>query len=121
MAASIELANDAGQIISSFNFGAINGGGNLAIKFQIRNQGNSSANSVRLFAQRLMQNDGLDFVQLAKDNGGNAGEYTTQALDFGTMEAGAVAIFWAKVTVPVGTTPAGNPRQFDAVVEYTGT
>jgi len=121
MAASIELTNDAGQVISSFNFGAINGGEDLALKFQIRNLGDSSANSVRLYVQRLMQNDGLDFVQLAKDNGGSAEEYTTEALDFGTLNAGDTAVFWAKATIPVGTTPAGNPRQFDVFVEYTGT
>jgi hypothetical protein len=121
MAAIIELANDAGVVISSFNFGAIDGGDNLALKFQIRNIGDTDANSVRLFVQRLMQNDGLDFVLLAKDNGGNPGTYTTAALSFGTMIAGATELFWAKVTVPTGTTPAGNPRQFDCIVEYTGT
>jgi hypothetical protein len=121
MAANIELTDDAGNIITSFNFGAINGAANLALKFQIKNLGDSAANSVRLYAQRLMQNDGVDFVELAKDNGGNPGTYTTAALDFGTMAAAAIEVFWAKVTVPLGTTPAGNPRQFDCICEYTGT
>jgi len=121
MAASIELQDDAGNTITSFNFGAINGDAELALKFQIKNLGDSVANSVSLYAQRLNQNDGLDFVQLAKDNGGSPGTYTTAALDFGSMAANAINVFWAKVTVPLGTTPAGNPRQFDCICEYTGT
>jgi hypothetical protein len=121
MAANIELTDDADNIITSFNFGAINGAAELALKFKVKNLGDSDANSVRLYAQRLNQNDGLDFVALAKDNGGNPGVYTTSELDFGTMAAAAIEIFWAKVTVPLGTTPAGNPRQFDCICEYTGT
>lgn len=124
MAAQIELLNDAGEVITSFNFGAIDGGADLAIKFFVKNIGNTPAQSVRVYAQRLSQNDGLDFVQMALDNGGNPGAYTSnlaEGLNVGTLIADAAVAFWVKVTVPTGTTPAGNPRLFDAVVEYTGT
>jgi hypothetical protein len=124
MAANIELQNDALDVITSFNFGAIDGGDDLAIKFYVKNIGSTDAQSVRVFAQRLAQNDGLDFIQMAFDNGGNPGTYISTlatGLDFATLAAGVSQAFWLKVTVPVGTTPAGNPRMFDAVVEYTGT
>jgi len=123
MAANIELLNDAGEVITSFNFGAIDGGTDLGIKFFVKNIGNTPAQSVRIFAQRLSQNDGLDFVQMALDNGGNPGAYTTnlaEGLSIGTLNGNDSQAFWVKVTVPTGTTPAGNPRLFDAVVEYTG-
>lgn len=121
MAAQLVLTDDAGVVIPSFGFGAIDGGSNSALKFQIMNTGDGPATSVRLSIVRLMQNDGLDFAEISRDNGGNPIEYSDQPIDFGTIAAGETIVFWARVTVPMGTTPAGNPRQFDALVEYTGT
>jgi hypothetical protein len=121
MAANIEIQDDTGRALTSFNFGAVNGGANDQRKFRIQNVGNSDAVNVSLFLQRLNANDGLDYAVLAEDINGNPGEFTRNVITVGSLPAGAIKYFWAKVIVPVGTTPAGNPRQFDAVVQYTGT
>lgn len=121
MSAVLEIENDAGTPITSANFGAVNGGANQALKFNVKNVGDQSATSVQLSIARLASNDGLDFAQIAEDIGGNPGPYGTVTLNLGTMIANAVISFWCKVTIPTGTTPAGNPRQFDLVATYTGT
>ncbi len=124
MASQIELQDDTGESITNFDFGAIDGGDDLEIKFYVKNIGATAANSVRIFAQRLSQNDGLDLIMMAFDNGGNPGTYIStlaEGLSFGTIDAGVSQPFWIKVTVPSGTTPAGNPRMFNVVSEYTGT
>jgi len=121
MAATLEIENDTGAPITSVNFGAVNGGANQALKFRVKNVGDQSATSVQLSIARLASNDGIDFAQIAEDIAGNPGSYGTVILNLGTMIANAYSDFWVKVTVPVGTTPAGNPRQFDIVATYTGT
>jgi len=124
MASQIELQDDTGTSITNFDFGAIDGGDDLEIKFYVKNIGATSANSVRVYAQRLSQNDGIDLILMAFDNGGNPGSYIStlsEGLAFGTIAAGESQPFWIKVTVPTGTTPAGNPRLFNIMVEYTGT
>ena len=121
MAATIEIEDDASNPITAANFGAVNGGANQQLKFQVKNVGDQNATSVQLSIARLASNDGLDFAQVAEDVGGNPGSYGTAIINLGTMIPGAIIAFWVKVTVPNGTTPAGNPRQFDIVATYTGT
>ena len=121
MAATIEIEDDTGSPITSANFGAVDGGSSQQLKFQVKNVGDQAATSVQLSIARLASNDGLDFAQITLDVGGNPGVYGTASLNLGTMIAGAVIAFWGKVTVPVGATPAGNPRQFDIISTYTGT
>jgi hypothetical protein len=121
MAASIEIQDDTGAPITSANFGAVDGGSNQAIKFTVKNVGDQSATSVQVSIARLASNDGIDFAQIAEDIGGNPGTYGTADLNIGTLAADASADFWVKVAVPTGTTPAGNPRQFDIIATYTGT
>ncbi len=121
MAATLEIQDDTGAPITSANFGAVNGGANQAIKFTVKNVGDQSATSVQLSIARLASNDGIDFAQIAEDIGGNPGSYGTTAINIGTLATLASVDFWVKVTVPTGTTPAGNPRQFDILATYTGT
>lgn len=121
MPASVEIQSDAGVPITIWNFGAVNGGSFTEQKFQIENVGTDPATSVLVFAQRLVQNDGIDFITIAPDVGGNPGAYQTGSLNVGTLNAGGIYVFWVKVTVPNGTTPQGNPRQFANFVEYNGT
>jgi hypothetical protein len=121
MAANVEIQSDTGYALTSYNFGAINGGALQEHKFRVQNVGNNPATNVQLFLQRLASNDGLDYATLAEDASGNPGTYSRNAIIIGDLAPGQLRYFWAKVTVPSGTTPAGNPRQFDVVVQYTGT
>jgi hypothetical protein len=121
MAATIEIEDDTGNPITSANFGAVNGGSYQELKFRVKNVGDQSATSVILSLARLASNDGIDFVQIAEDLGGNPSPYATTALNVGTLAANASMDFWVRVTIPVGTTPAGNPRMADIVATYTGT
>lgn len=121
MAANCEIQNDAGQALSSQNFGAIDGNGSQQCKLRVQNVGNAAATSVQLLVQRLASNDGLDFAQLAEDLNGNPGTFSQDVINVGTMQPGDIVYFWAKVAVPANTTPAGNPRQFSLAVNYTGT
>jgi hypothetical protein len=121
MSAIIEVQNDAGTPITSFNFGAVEGGAYQQAKFIAKNVGNQDASSVSLYAQRLAANDGFDFVQIAPDIEGNPGTFQSGSITIGTLAANAEYTFWVKVTIPSGTTPAGNPRQFDIITEYSGT
>lgn len=121
MAANLEIQNDAGEPITSVNFGAVDGGGDGEQKLALQNIGDSASASVQLTVRRLAQNDGIDYASLALDIEGNAGEYSAEALAIGDLAANATIYFWVKVTVPAGTTPAGNPRQFDIFATYTGT
>lgn len=121
MAAIIEIEDDTGSPITSANFGAVDGASSQQLKFQVKNVGDQSATSVQLAIARLAANDGLDFAQIAEDVGGNPSVFGTASLNLGTMIAGAVIVFWGKVTVPLGSTPQGNPRQFDVIATFTGT
>jgi len=121
MSAIIEIQNDAGEPITSYNFGAVAGGAYQQAKLIAKNVGNQAASSVSLYAQRLSANDGIDFVQIAPDVGGNPGAYQVGSLVVGDLAADTEYAFWVKVTIPTGTTPAGNPRQFDIISEYSGT
>lgn len=121
MSSTLQLQDDAGAPITSWNFGAINGGASSQQKFRVANVGDQSATSVELSASRIASNDGLDFVLLALDSGGNPGAYASTAIQIGTIAALAYVEFWIKVLVPSGATPAGNPRQFQIVVDYIGT
>jgi hypothetical protein len=121
MPANVEIQNDAGVPITTWNFGAVGGGSYTEQKFIIENTGADQATSVGILVERLVQNDGIDFITIAPDSGGNPGTYISGTINVGTLAAGAEYAFWVKVTIPSGTTPRGNPRQFDVVVEYTGT
>ena len=121
MAATIEIENDTGSPITSANFGAVDGGSSQQLKFQAKNVGDQDATSVQLSIVRLASNDGLDFAQLAVDIGGNPGTFSNAPINVGSMVVGAIFVFWGKVNVPVGETPAGNPRQFDVIATFTGT
>lgn len=121
MAANVEVEDDTGAAITSFNWGGIQDGALLQFKFLAKNTGDVDADSVIIDAERLNTNDGVDLVLLALDVAGNPGSFSAVPLNIGTMIPGQVVAFWAKVTVPTGTTPGGNPRQFNLVVDYTGT
>lgn len=121
MASIIELENDAATPITSFDFGVVDAGANDQAKFFLKNIGDQPATSVRVYFERIAQNDGFDFPLMAQDIGGNPDTFEAGPLVFGTVLAGISTAFWVKVTVPGGTTPAGNPRQFNTVVEYSGT
>lgn len=121
MSANLVVENDASAPITSTNYGSIGGGDTQQKKFRVENQGDQPATSVQVFLQRLLQNDGLDFSQLALDVNGNAGAYQSGLLNLGTLSPGDVAVFWVQVSVPNGTSPAGNPRQFDIIAEYSAT
>jgi hypothetical protein len=121
MASNVQLQSDAGVPVTSWNFGAIAGAADSQQKFRVENIGDQSATSVQISPVRLAQNDGVDFAQIAPDASGNPGAYSAAALVLGTMAPGDIIYFWVKATVPLGTTPAGNPRQFDIRLEYTGT
>lgn len=121
MPANVEIQSDAGVPLTTWNFGAVGGGASTEQKFKIKNTGSDPATSVGLFVQRLVQNDGVDFITIAPDVAGNPGTYQVGTISVGTLAADDEYFFWVKVTIPEGTTPQGNPRQFDTVVEYTGT
>lgn len=121
MPAIVELQNDAGTPVTSWNFGAVDGSDFTQTRFRAKNIGSDTATSVSLIIQRLVQNDGIDFVEIAPDSSGNPGVYQTAPLSVGTMAPDDEYYFWLRVSVPNGTTPRGNPRQFQTRVVYTGT
>lgn len=120
MAANVQIQDDAGSPLTSSNYGAINASSNQAKKFRVQNVGNQNADSVQIYLQRLGGNDGLDFAQIAPDADGNPGTYGTANLVIGTMVPDAIVYFWVKATVGANVTPAGNPRQFSILVNYSG-
>lgn len=121
MPAQIDLENSAETPITSYNYGSVAGSGVNTQKFYAANSGDIDASSVTILITRIAQNDGIDFVDMAPDVAGNPGTYQTSPLNIGTLSAGANVAFWVRVSVPGGTTPFGNPRQFDIVASYTGT
>jgi hypothetical protein len=121
MAANIQLQDDGQDPITYFPYGTISGGANATYKFYVKNVGDTAATSVLVSALRVDGSDGVDFVLLALDVSGNPGSYTASALSLGTLAAGDSIAIWAKVTVPSGTSPAGNPRQWSLAVDYSGT
>jgi hypothetical protein len=121
MAATIEFEDDALSPITSYGWGAIEDGVTLEYKFNAKNVGDQDVTGLLLYIERVTQNDGFDFPLMAPDVGGNPGTYTSSPLSPGTLVPNATYTFWIKVTVPVGTTPAGNPRQFNVRVDYRGT
>lgn len=120
MSANVEIMTDAGDPATSFNWGAIPDGSSEEYQFFAENTGDQNASSVLVSLARLNQNDGVDFALIAPDVGGNPGVYAASPLSFGTLAPTDSTPFWVKVTVPVGTTPGGNPRQFDVVASFKG-
>ena len=120
MAARLEIQDDAGNALTSNNFGAVWGNATTQSKFVLKNVGDNEATSVSIALTRLAQNDGVTFVTIALDVGGNPGTYGTTPLSVGTLAAGASVTFWGKITVPTGATPTGNPRQFSFLVNFSG-
>jgi hypothetical protein len=120
MAANLEIQNDAGVPITAWNFGTVAGGSSTQAKFYVENTGSNDAESVQIVIERLVQNDGVDYVEIALDSGGNPGTYQTGAINLGTLAAGAQQAFWVRQTIPAGATPQGNTRQFLFGTEYTG-
>lgn len=121
MAATIELENDASAPITSFNWGSIQNGASEQFKFHAKNTGDQSATSILISVTRLNNNDGIDLALLATDVAGNPGSFSASPLNIGTLAPGQSVTFWAKVLVPSGATPAGNPRQFNLQADYQGT
>lgn len=121
MSAVITLEDDAGNPITSYNWGAVQNGVPANYKFQAANTGDQNALSVILSLQRLNQNDGIDFALIAPDVGGNPGTFAASSLSLGTLTPNQVVPFWVQVSPPTGTTPAGNPRGFNVEVDYQGT
>lgn len=121
MPANAEIQSDANVPITAWNFGAVGGGSSTQQKFIVKNTGSDAASDVEIFTQRLVQNDGIDFITIAPDVSGNPGSFQSGPIAVGTLAPDAEYAFWIRVTVPIGTTPRGNPRQFVNVVEYTGT
>lgn len=121
MSAVIEIQDDASAPITSKNFGAIDAGDSSQQKLRVQNVGDQSATGVQIQLVRTGGNDGLDYGSIALDQSGNPGAFTTGVLTLGTLTSGASVDFWVKFAIPAGTTPAGNPRQADVKVTYTGT
>jgi hypothetical protein len=121
MPATLEIQDDAGNALTSFNFGAVDGGAYLQQRFRVQNIGDSQADSVELYLARLGANDGLDFAELAEDASGSPDTYTTNPITLASLAASAIAYFWARISIPSGSTPAGNPRQVDWFVKWRGT
>lgn len=121
MAANIEIQDDTGLALTSYNFGAVGGSEVEQTKFRIQNVGDTNATNVSLFFQRLNANDGIDYVSMAEDIAGNPGTFSTNVVTVGILTPGEIKYFWGRVAVLSGATPAGNPRQFAAVAQYTGT
>jgi hypothetical protein len=129
MAATIEIENDAGNAITSANFGAVAGGASQQLKFQVNNVGDQTAMGVIVSLSRLASNDGIDFAGVTTDSGGNPQftlpysptNWPNAPISLGDMAPGAIIAFWCNVAVPVGASPAGNPRQFNFTATYTGT
>lgn len=121
MAATVEIQDDAGSPLTSFSWGAILDNTDEEFKFFAANTGDQDATSLLLSVTRLNQNDGVDLALIAPDVGGNPGTYTAAPLNIGTLVSGGSVAFWVKVTVPAGTTPGGNPRQFYVQSDYRGT
>lgn len=106
--------------ISTKTFGAINDGSYVQKKLYVFNAGESDATGLQVSAERYLTSDGVDFVQVAEDSGGNPGAYSS-IIYMGELKAGEKVPFWVRIQVPVGTTPAGNPRGFELDLEYQGT
>lgn len=121
MPSTLQLQDDTGTPVTSESFGAIDGADLEEQKFRVENIGDQDATSTIISAVRLASNDGVDFVQIAPDVAGNPGAYASAPLSLGTVAPSDIVNFWVKVAVPGGTTPAGNPRQFDIVLDYNGT
>lgn len=122
MAATLRLLDDSFNVITSENFGAIDAGSNSVVKIYVENYGSTSATSVTLSRARIAQNDGVDYVTFAQDNGsGNPGTYSSADVNLGTVTAGQRIPIWVKATIPLGLTPQGNPRQFNVTLSYRGT
>lgn len=121
MAANVEIEDDASNPITSFSWGAILDNNFEQFKFIAKNVGDQDATSLLLSVVRLNQNDGVDLALIAPDVGGNPGSYAASPLNIGTLIPAASVAFWVKVTVPTGTTPGGNPRQFFISCDYVGT
>lgn len=121
MPAFLQMQSDAAVPITSWNMGAIDGGTVSQQKFLIENTGSDPAEDVEVSADRLVQNDGVDFAEIALDAGGNPGTYQTAPLLIGTVAPGQVLAVWLRITVPFGTSPAGNQRLLDFGPVYNGT
>lgn len=121
MPSTLQFQDSSGTPITSESFGSIAGSASQQQRFRCVNIGDQPSTSVFISANRLASNDGVDFVFLALDSAGNPGAYNAQPLPLGDLAPGDIVFFWVKVTVPNGTTPSGNPRQFDVLVDYNGT
>jgi len=120
MSAQLEFRSDAEEPLTSFNWGAIDASDFEQFQFICKNIGDQDATSVLIEELRLNQNDGIDFVLIAPDVGGNPGSYAASPLNVGTLAPNEEFPFWAKVTVPTGVNPGGNPRQFRIRAGYKG-
>lgn len=121
MAATLQLQDDVGNPITAWPFGAVAAGASTQTKFQLANVGDSNATSTTISLEAYSQNDGVNFLQIANDVGGNPGTFGTAPLSLGTLIPGQVVKFWTKIAVTNGVTPQGNPRYFKVEADYTGT
>lgn len=121
MPASIRILDDAFNVVTSLNFGAIAASASQSKKIYIENNGTTSASSVRINLHRVASNDGVDYSKFAQDDSGNPGTYQTGEISLGTVTAGQRVPLWVKATTPAGVSPQGNPRQFDVTADYIGT
>lgn len=120
MPAACVFQDDAGLTISTKSFGAIIDGSSVQKKLYVFNAGESVASGLKISTERYVTSDGVEFVQIAEDTGGNPDTFSS-ILYLGDLQAGERVPFWVKIQVPVGTTPAGNPRGFELNLEYQGT
>ena len=121
MPAFLQMQSDAAVPITSWNMGAIDGGTVSQQKFLVENTGSDPAEDVEISADRLVQNDGIDFAAIAPDAGGNPGTFQTSPILVGTIAPGDIVAFWLRISVPVGTSPAGNQRLLEVGPVYNGT
>ena len=122
MPAILTYESDALVPFTTLNFGAIDGGTFYQQRVNVTNTGTTTATSISIALNRITSNDGIDYTALAPDVSGTPGTYSTNPLTIpGGLAAGAVYWFWVKVTVPVGASPQGNPRQVQFLSTYAGT
>lgn len=121
MATNVELQDDAGEPVASFNYGTAQDGLPIIRKHFVKNTGTIAATDISIILARLLSNDGSDFVIFAEDDGsGNPDTFNKTTINVGTLQPMESYPFWVKIQAGNGVSPEGNPRQFRVRVPYRG-
>ncbi len=63
--------------------------------------------------------DGKTRVQIAEDNSGTPGTFSSSDVVFGNMDIDDVESFWVRIVTLSGDTPTGNPRHANLQARIT--